>query len=157
MNDQYKVAVSVAEMSRMINLSRSRFYQLIGSAFPEPCRNENGRPYYDEQQQELCIDVRRRNCGVDGKPILFYAPRHSTPATTRSPKKSRDRKADNNKYSDILDGVKALGLTTTTMDQVSAAMQELFPRWEHGSDLGEVIRQVFLSLKHNNSTGKLVR
>ena len=31
-----KSAVSVAEMARMVGLSRSRFYQLVGTAFPHP-------------------------------------------------------------------------------------------------------------------------
>ena len=157
MNEQLRAAVTVAEMSRMVNLSRSRFYQLIGSAFPEPSRDERGRPYYAEEQQRLCLEVRRRNCGMDGKPVLFYAPRGSTPAVPRRPRKAVDRRSANSKYSDILDGVRALGATTATMEQVSAAMQQLFPNWEEGTDLGEVIRQVFLSIKRKNSSDNLGR
>ncbi len=36
MTDQFKHAVTIAEMARMVGLSRSRFYQLIGKAMPEP-------------------------------------------------------------------------------------------------------------------------
>lgn len=157
MNDQFRSAVTVAEMSRMVGLSRSRFYQLIGSAFPEPSRDDRGRPYYDEDQQRVCLEVRRRNCGIDGKPVLFYAPRHAAPAVPRRPRKVQARKAKDNRYSDILDGVKALGLTTTTMEQVAATMEELFPKWEEGTDLGEIIRQVFLSIKRQNSSDNLGR
>ena len=61
MADELKVAVTVAEMARMLRLSRSRLYQLIGTAFPEPSRDDRGRPYYDAEQQAICLEVRRRN------------------------------------------------------------------------------------------------
>ena len=73
---QPKAVVSVAEMSRMVGLSRARFYQLIGTTFPPPLYTEaTRRPFYDEALQSVCLEVRRRNCGVDGKPVLFYARR----------------------------------------------------------------------------------
>src|SRR6516165_11831748 len=90
MSDEFqtKAAVSVAEMARMVGLSRSRFYQLIGTAFPEPERQKGtGRPVYTEELQKVCLEVRRRNCGIDGKPILFYARRiGSAPARPKAPK-----------------------------------------------------------------------
>jgi len=71
-----KVAVTVAEMARMCGLSRSRFYQLIGAAFPQPERQpQTDRPIYTEELQQVCLEVRRRNCGIDGKVVLFYARR----------------------------------------------------------------------------------
>ena len=67
-----KTVVTVAEMARMVGLSRARFYQLIGSCFPWPLYGvSTKRPFYDENLQRMCLDVRRRNCGIDGKPILF--------------------------------------------------------------------------------------
>ena len=71
-----KAAVTVAEMARMCGLSRSRFYQLIGTAFPRPERQpQTGRPIYTEELQQVCLEVRRRNWGIDGKAVLFYARR----------------------------------------------------------------------------------
>src|SRR4051794_25107506 len=89
-----KVAVTVAEMARMVGLSRSRFYQLIGTAFPQPERQPGtGRPIYTEAQQEVCLEVRRRNCGIDGKPILFYARRLGTaPSRPKPPKPKLEAK-----------------------------------------------------------------
>src|SRR5262245_51023140 len=67
-------ADSIVDMARMAGLSRSRVRQLIGTALPYPVYSvETRRPFYDEQAQKLCLDVRRRNCGIDGKPVLFYA------------------------------------------------------------------------------------
>ncbi len=73
---QTKAAVSIAEMARMVGLSRARFNQLMGMTFPWPRFSlSNRRPFYDELLQNLCPEVRRRNCGIDGKPVLFYAKR----------------------------------------------------------------------------------
>src|ERR1035438_2587529 len=73
-----KTVVTVSEMARMVGLSRSRFYQLIGTAFPSPLMDKKKRPFYSEELQAVCLEVRRRNCGIDGKPILFYARRIGT-------------------------------------------------------------------------------
>jgi hypothetical protein len=63
MNEPTKVAVSISEMARMVGLSRQRFHQLKGTTFPEPMRDpETNRPFYDEELQQLCLEVRRRNC-----------------------------------------------------------------------------------------------
>jgi hypothetical protein len=147
MNQQFKAAVSIAEMARMSGLSRSRFYQLIGTAFPEPTRDEAGRPYYAEEQQRVCMEVRRRNYGIDGKPVLFYAPRSSTPPR-RAP-----RTATVKPHAEIIEGVKALGLSSVTDAQVDAAIAESFPNGVAGVDPGELIRAVFLSIRRKNSSG----
>ena len=75
-----KAAVTVAEMARMVGLSRARFYQLLGTTFPWPVYDvSTRRPIYVEEQQSICLEVRRRNCGIDGKPVLFYARRNGGP------------------------------------------------------------------------------
>src|SRR6202035_4331102 len=86
--NEMKAVVTVAEMARMCGLSRSRFYQLVGTAFPQPERQPGtGRPIYTEALQKVCLEVRRRNCGIDGKPVLFYARRPaSTPTKPKTPK-----------------------------------------------------------------------
>jgi hypothetical protein len=35
--------------------------------------------YFDEPKQQTCLEVRRRNCGVNGQVVLFYARRQATP------------------------------------------------------------------------------
>jgi hypothetical protein len=154
MNDHFKHAVTIAEMARMVGLSRSRFYQLIGKAMPEPNRDEAGRPYYTEEQQRTIIEVRRRNCGIDGKPILFYAPRNSIP--TSSPRRPSKPKQVNDQHAEIVDGIRALGLVANVA-QVDQAIKELFPDGLGGVDPGEVIRQVFLSLKRRDSSDNVGR
>jgi hypothetical protein len=150
MSAPFKAAVSVAEMARIVGLSRSRFYQLIGTSMPEPSRDAAGRPFYSEEQQRVVLDVRRRHCGVDGKPILFYAARGKMPVplAKRSPKTTHV----DEQHAGILAGVRGLGLATTTTAQVRAAIRELFPAGVNGVDPGTVIRAVFLSIKSQNSS-----
>ena len=56
--------------------------------------------------------------------------------------------------SDLLDGLNALGLTTTTAAQVVEVTKELFPNGTDGLDQGDVLRAVFLHLKRQNRGDK---
>jgi hypothetical protein len=149
--NQTKAAVTVAEMARMVGLSRARFYQLIDAGvFPQPCRSpETGRPFYNEVSQKLCLEVRRRNCGVNGEPILFYARR--VPTETPNARKRKPIQSDG-QHSEILESVKALGLASVTLADVQTIVTELFPNGSDSRDRGEVSRAVFLQLKRQNST-----
>jgi|SRR6516162_4462075 hypothetical protein len=153
MSDEFqtKAAVSVAEMARMVGLSRSRFYQLIGTAFPEPERQKGtGRPVYTEELQKVCLEVRRRNCGIDGKPVLFYASRLGAGSAKPKPPKPK-LEAKRGDVAALLDGLNSLGLTTATAAQAQKVTQELFPKGTEGIDRGEVLRLVFLHLKRQDS------
>ena len=108
----------------------------------------SGRPYFDEQQQETILEVRRRNCGVDGKPILFYAPR-GTVNSVPSKRRSKPKPASTRCNTDVVDGVRALGLVVTDA-QVTAAVNETYPDGIDGVAVGEVIRSVFLLLQRQN-------
>jgi len=147
-----KAAVSVAEMARMVGLSRARFYQLMGTTFPPPLYTEaTKRPFYDEGLQSVCLDVRRRNCGIDGKPVLFYARRPvAAPVPGRKPKKAPAARDD--RHADLLDELKALGLAGVTAPQVAEAVKELYPNGVSADADGEVLRAVFLHLRRQNSS-----
>lgn len=148
MNVQTKTAVNISEMARMCGLSRARFYQLIGTAFPHAIYDVSSRrPFFDEEMQKTCLEVRRRNCGIDGKPILFYAKRLPTaPTRTRStaPKSSSVEP-------EVLDGLRSLGMSASSI-QVDAAIKELFPSGAVGVETGDVIRSVFIHLQRQKKT-----
>jgi len=155
-----KAAVTVAEMSRMVGLSRQRFHQLVGTAFPYPIYSlETRRPFFNEELQQICLEVRRRNFGVNGKPILFYAKGHQVeqPVETPRPIKRLAKKMPKDDCSEILAAVRGLGLVMVTSDQVSAAMKSAFPNGVDGIDQGQLIRSVFLLLKRNNRLGNQAR
>jgi hypothetical protein len=147
---QTKAVVSVAEMARMCGLSRARFYQLVNEGvFPSPLyRIETKRPFFSQEMQETCLEVRRRNCGLNGRPVLFYARRLGTPiskAKATPPKNSH-------KHADLIEGLRALGLTIVNSTEVEAAIQKCFPSGRSGVDDEIVLRRVFLHLKRQNSS-----
>ena len=147
-----KVAVTVAAMARMVGLSRARFYQLMkAGAFPSPLKKpETNRPFYSEDLQLICLEVRQRNCGIDGKPILFYARRYnSAPPRAKIPKPKEEAKRGD--VSALLDGLNALGLTTVTGAQIQRVTEELYPNGTEAMDQSQVLRAVFLHLKRQDS------
>ncbi len=145
-----KAAVSVAEMAGMVGLSRARFYQLVGTTFPWPLYDvASRRPFYNEQLQSVCLDVRRRNCGIDGKPVLFYSRRPlGAPVPVRKPKKAA---AAGDKHADLLDALKGLGAANVTATQVGEAVKELYPNGASDVPQGELLRAVFLHLRRQYS------
>ena len=149
-----KSVVTVSEMARMCGLSRSRFYQFIGSAFPSPLMDKKKRPFYSEELQAVCLEVRRRNCGIDGKPILFYARRIGTGPS--KPKKVKTA-ATNPQHADLLDGVRSLGLASVTAVDIAKALKEIFPSGVENEDDCEILRAVFLHLKRKNRADKVGR
>jgi hypothetical protein len=151
--DNSKAVVSISEMARLVGLSRARFYQLIGTTFPWPIYDiASRRPFYNEELQQVCLEVRRRNFGIDGKPVLFYSRRvGGTPAPR--PKKAKPPK--DGRHDDLLDGIRSLGLTMVTTVQVAEAVKELYPKGVDGTNPGEVIRALFLHLRGRNSSGNV--
>ena len=137
-----KAVVTVSEMARMVGLSRARFYQLIGSTFPFPVYSvATRRPIYVEELQRICLEVRRRNCGIDGKPILFYSRRSTGAPMVAKPKKEQPRPVDD-RLAGLIEGVRSLGLTSATRQQVETAINQLYPNGEDGLDQAEVLRAV---------------
>ncbi len=144
-----KEAVSVAEMARIVGLSRARFYQLMGSAFPHPIYDvATKRPYYSLILQEQCLEVRLRNCGIDGKPVLFHQRAHEV----SPPKRSRRTVRPDDRHQDLVDGLRSLGLPGVSSVQVEAALKELGGAVSAKKDNGEVLRAVFLRLKHQDTS-----
>jgi hypothetical protein len=147
---QTKAVVSVAEMARMVSMSRARFYQLVEKGiFPPPLyRIDTKRPFFNQDMQEVCLEVRRRNCGINGRPVLFYARRLGAPIAkpkTTPPKNSH-------KHADLIEGLRALGLTTVTTAQVETALQQTFQSGRSAVDDETLLRTVFLHLKRQNSS-----
>ena len=149
-----KAAVCIREMAGMCGFSRQRFMQLVkAGVMPAPLRDEQtGRPFFTEEMQAQCLEIRRRGMGLNGKIIMFYCRRTQTSAAPGRPKvlKAKSPKVGVNQYVEIVDGLHGLGLTVTG-DQVGKTVASLFPQGTSGVDAGSVIRSVFLHLKGKNS------
>jgi hypothetical protein len=153
-DDVTKAVVSVSEMARMVGLSRARFYQLIrAGSFPQPDREPaTGRPCYFEEGQRRCLEVRRRNLGIDGRPVLFYARRRDIKGQRQKRPKLEAQRGD---VAALVDGLNALGLTTATAAQVERVVGELYPQGTEGLDRGEVLKAVFLEIRRRTSGGSV--
>ena len=149
MIDETKAVVTVAEMARMVGLSRQRFYQLMGTTFPYPLyRVTTRRPVYPEELQKVCLEVRRRNCGIDGKPVMFYASGHQP--CVRKPVRKTKHPAKSKQHAGLIEGLTALGLIVSET-QVAKAVKLVFPNGIDGKEEGEVLKAVFLHLKRQDS------
>ncbi len=162
-------SVSVSDMARMVGLSRSRFHQLLQSGvFPKPSIDpDSKRPFYDSDGQAVCLQVRQRNCGINGKRVLFYArpfgahlaakPR---PCGARSPYSARKTKSEAkqttssgpSKLDLLVEGLKSLGLPKVTAAEASAAIHQVFPIDAQRPSDEEVLLRVFRHLARQNST-----
>jgi hypothetical protein len=149
MSDETKAVVSISDMARMVGLSRARFYQLVrDGVFPQPIYDK-GRPVYTEELQARCLEVRRRNRGVNGEAVLFYARRRGIEPAKRK-RRADPIPAKNKDIASLLDGLNALGLTTATAAQVVEVTKQVFPQGTNGIGQAEVLRAVFLHLKRRD-------
>ena len=151
MTVEVKSAVTVSEMARMVGLSRARFYQLIGTAFPYPVYNvSTRRPFFDEELQTICLEVRRRNCGIDGKPILFYSRRLDLPLPKKQISTGRSTSPKTTKHRSLIVGLAGLGLSGVTDQQVEAALVKLYPTGTNSVDEPTLLRTLFVDLMRQN-------
>jgi len=104
------------------------------------------RPFYPPELQEQCLDVRRRNLGINGRAVMFH--RRGREVALPSPKKrSRSRPApDDSRCREMVAGLRSLGLAGVGVEQVQAALKELGVSG-NGS---ETLRAVFLHIKRQD-------
>lgn len=163
-------SISVSDMARLVGLSRSRFHQLLQSGvFPKPAVDpESKRPFYDLEGQAVCLQVRQRNCGVNGKRVLFYARSFGAhlaakprPCGAQSPSSARKMKSEAkpttssrpSKLDLLVEGLKSLGLPNVTVAEASAAIHQVFPVDSQRPSDEEVLLKVFRHLVRQNSGG----
>ena len=140
----FKPVISVIEACRMLQLSRSRYYQLIKSGFlPKPKIDERSqRPYYDAALQEKLLECRQTGIGVDGSILMFYTPRTQKNTTD---KKNKAKRVDP-VIKDYVETLKSMGLETTAQD-IQDALKEIYPEGTNQEDQGLVVRELFRYLK----------
>jgi hypothetical protein len=154
--------VNVAKMCQMLNLSRSRFYQLIEQNFflhPVYLLSSK-RPIYTQEMVKINLEVRRQNVGVNGKIVMFYSPRTNDSPTT--PARKRDTKEAGSKtvkgaHKELIVVLESLGLANITAAQVGSAVKICFPQGTQNVDFGDVVKDVFRHIKCQNSSDNVER
>ncbi len=140
----FKPIISVIEACRMLQLSRSRYYQLIQSGFlPKPkIDSRSQRPYYDEELQEKLLECRQTGVGVDGSILMFYTPRTQK---NNADKKKQSKKIDP-VIKDYVETLESMGLETTAQ-AVQDILKDIYPEGTNGQNQGIVVRELFRQLK----------
>ena len=154
--------ISMVQMAKYLNLSRSRFYQLIDEEiFLKPVYLlANKRPIYTREMAIHNLNAKKNNVGVNGKIIMFYASRNKAinPINRDNIEKeiTQNNKTEN-KYSDLIDDLENLGLEGICDTQIESAIKEIFPDGTENIDEGEILTSVFRHIKCRNTTDNVAR
>jgi hypothetical protein len=161
---------TVTQVARMLNLSRSRFYQLLREGiFMEPSRHPvTGRPIYSREQQQQCLEIKRSCCGANGRLVLFYD--HPTKPSRLSPDISRARRAgpcrrrtrNGNEppcrdplVDDLKHGLGQLGLANIDDAAIRKALSEQYPDGWSQVERGLLLTSMFRRLRAQNPSSNL--
>lgn len=149
-----KAAVSVTEMAKMVGLSRARSYQLVKKGTFPPADQDplSKRPCYFEDEQRLILDARRRNCGVNGVPIMFYCRRNDARQKRTSARPAKP-KASGKQFTDLLDLLAQVKIVVSAA-QVEAAVKEEYPKGTDGIDASAVVEALIKRFGRQNTPGK---
>ena len=157
-NPNIPAVLSISQMAKLLNLSRSRFYTLMseGIFLPPIYSASNKRPYFTAEIAQKNLQAKKNNVGVNGKICLFYS-RNSSSCVHK--KKLRKNKLQNNsaedEYEDLREGLGALGLSNISDAQIGSALKSCFPNGTADTPEGEILRAVFLSIKRQNTEHNL--
>jgi len=139
--------MSVSQVAKLVGLSRQRFHQLMREGvFPPPVYDiTTRRPHYTEEMQQLCMTVREKNVGINGRVVLFYARRPGV-----EPKKIHTQRSTSHtrspKHNGLIDGLRGLGLATVTEQQIEVTLKELYPAGTSGVGEAELLRTIFVHI-----------
>ena len=102
-------------------MSRSQFYWHVkrGTFHAPLCLASNSRPYFTASMVEDNLRARETGIGVNGEYVIFYE-RQPTNTKTEGKKPKANHAA-------LLEGLRSLGLTAVTTEQVDGALAACFP------------------------------
>lgn len=158
-NTSIPAAVSMTHMSRLLNMSRSRFYQLIneGILLPPIYSLTNKRPFYTDEMAQRNIEVKSNNVGISGQIMIFYSVKNKVVHSVnkvRTTKTTSKKETNNSEYVDLIDGLEALGMTDVKSSQIEKVVAESFPDGTENLDQDEILRAVFRHLRRRNTEHK---
>jgi len=95
----------------------------------------------------MTLEIRRSNRGINGEPVLFYA-RRAKPAASKvkTSQKREKAKATTPQLSELVKGVRKLGLKSASVKQVDAVLRHLYPSGTDGIETRTLLTPVFLEL-----------
>ena len=144
--------VNVSAMAELLQLSRSRLYQLIdqGIILKPVYLISNKQPVYTREMAMRNLQVKHNNVGINGQIVMFYSIRpQMKPAKTKRTTKQQTEKPVkfSNKHTDLIEALEALGLENITAEQIDSAIVKCFPDGTENVSEDEILREVFRYMK----------
>lgn len=154
-NTYIPAAVSMSQMARLLNMSRSRFYQLIsqGILLPPIYSLSSKRPYYTSEMAQRNIEVKKNNTGINGEVIIFYSAKKKVVRTVNRLKTSK-KEIKTNKHKDLIEGLESLGMTDIKSSDIEKAIADCFPDGTKDVDQDEILTTIFRHLRCRNTEHK---
>ena len=125
MNEKLPAYVNMSIMAKLLNLSRSRLYQLVdqGILLKPVYLINNKRPVYTREMAMRNIEVKNSNVGINRQVVMFYSARTIPNKPKKTMKKSADQKTVTpNKHADLIDALESLGLENITAAKIDYAI-----------------------------------
>ena len=151
--------INISTMAKLLNLSRSRLYQLIdqGVLLKPVYLSSNKRPVYTREMAVRNLEAKHNNVGINGNVIMFYSARTSTTIAKpkKTVKKSTDQKiVSSDKHACLIDTLESLGLENITSSKIDSAIQKCFPDGTENVSDDDILTEVFRHLKCRNTEHK---
>lgn len=147
--------LNVSTMAKLLNLSRSRLYQLVdqGILLKPVYLSNNKRPVYTREMAVRNIEVKKNNVGINGEIIMFYSARTSTTTKPKkTAKKSTDQKVvSSDKHADMIDALESLGLENITASQIDSAITKCFKNGTENISEDDILTEIFRYLNCQNT------
>ena len=158
-NNYIPTVISMSHMSKLLQLSRSRLYQLIdaGILLPPAHLLSNKRPIYTREMVVRNLEVKTNNTGINGEIVMFYTARNTTQTVKNVNKKSETKiqsTEPKNKYQSFIDDLESLGLEDVSVKSVESALSVCFPDTVPDLEDDETLTAVFRYLNCQNTEHK---
>ena len=143
--DNIPTYINMSKMAELLELSRSRLYQLIEQdVLLKPVYLiANKRPVYTKEMAVRNLRVKFENVGINNQVIMFYSAR--TKRTTKQP--AEQPTVSSSRHTDLIEALEALGLENVTADKIDLAIPKCFPDTTENISEDEILREVFRHLK----------
>ena len=151
-NEPLKAAVSLSEHASQLSISRSRLYQLIrAGVLAPPCYFiRNRRPFFPSEVQQANLDVLRTNRDINGNYVVFYKRDDQARSDRRQHRSRTSSRSNNGEHAELVEGLKALGLSNVSGRDVERAMRSLYSDGSTPADSGTLLRELFVFIRRSN-------
>jgi len=150
--------INMSKMAELLQLSRSRLYQLIDAGVMlGPVYLLNKRPAYTREMAVRNLQVKHDNCGINNTIVMFYSarPAMKPPKTKRATKQQAKQPVQSSiKHADHIEALESLGLEGVTANQIDSAILKCFPDGTDNVGEDEILREVFRYLNRRNTEHK---